>query len=389
MKVLHVYRTYLPDSYGGIEQAIYQLCLGTARRGIENHIVYLSRDRQIKIEQRTEGKVYRLPMDLEIASTGMSLSMLQYFRKIAGRVDLINYHFPWPFGDVLHLFSASAKPAVITYHSDIIRQKKLAYLYRPLMKWFLSKVRAIIATSPDYCATSPILRKYEKKVRIIPIGLDEKSFPDVSSERLAYFKDIVGNDFFLFVGVLRYYKGLHILLEAIRGTNLPVVIVGAGPIEKEIKSKARREGISNVFFFGYLPDDDKVALLSLCKALVFPSHMRAEAFGVSLLEGAMFGKPLISCDIGTGCSYINLDHITGLVVKPGDAKSLRDAMIWMKTHPEACKKMGKNARERFQQLFTTDTTIPQYMELYSNVLKTERICRKSVRNIGVESNKNA
>jgi O-antigen biosynthesis rhamnosyltransferase len=371
MRVLHVYRTYLPESYGGIEQAIYQLCLGTARRGVENHIVYLSRNRRIKIEQRTEGMVYRLPMDFEIASTGISSSLMRNFRKIADPVDLINYHFPWPFGDILHLFTASTKPAVITYHSDIIRQKKLAYLYRPLMKWFLSNVRAIIATSPDYCATSPVLRRYRQKVRIIPIGLDEKSYPCISDERVDYFQNIAGKDFFLFVGVLRYYKGLHVLLDAIRSTNLPVVIVGAGPIEKELKAKAKREGISNVCFFGYLPDVDKVALLSLCKAMVFPSHMRAEAFGVSLLEGAMFGKPLISCDIGTGCSYINLDSVTGLVVKPGDAKSLRDAMIWMRTHPEACRKMGRNARERFEQLFTADITTPQYVELYSDILRNQ------------------
>ncbi|HTZ18582.1 MAG TPA: glycosyltransferase [Dissulfurispiraceae bacterium] len=368
MKVLHVYRTYLPDSYGGIEQAIFQLCLGTTRRGVENHIVYLSDRRRVKIEQRPEGKVYRLPKDFEIASTGISSSLLRHFKLIADRVDIINYHFPWPFGDVLHLLTASAKPAVITYHSDIIRQKKLAYLYRPLMKWFLSNVRSIIATSPNYFATSSILKRYQEKVRIIPIGLDEKSYPDVSAERVDYFQNIVGRDFFLFIGVLRYYKGLHILLDAIRSTNLPVVIVGAGLIEKELKAKAKREGISNVHFFGYLPDEDKVALLSLCKALVFPSHMRAEAFGVSLLEGAMFGKPLISCDIGTGCSYINLDGVTGLVVAPGDAKALRNAMIWMKTHPDACEKMGGNARERFEQLFTADITTPQYMELYSEVL---------------------
>ncbi len=383
MKVLHVYRTYLPDSYGGIEQAIYQLCLGTALRGIENHITYLSRDRHIRVEQRPEGKVYRLPMDFEIASTGFSSSLLRYFRKIARRVDIINYHFPWPFGDILQLAAASGKPAVVTYHSDIIRQKKLAYLYRPLMKWFLSNAKAIIATSPDYCSTSPVLRRYRDKVKIIPIGLDKGSYPDVPVERIDYFREMAGNEFFLFVGVLRYYKGLHILLEAIRGTNLPVVIVGAGPIEKELLSKAKREGIRNVLFFGYLPDIDKVALLSLCKALVFPSHMRAEAFGVSLLEGAMFGKPLISCDIGTGCSYINLDNVTGRVVKPGDAKSLRDAMLWINTHPDECTKMGRKAQQRFERLFTADVTTPQYISLYSDVLRNKAGCAMLVENVRI------
>lgn len=381
MKVLHVYRTYLPDSYGGIEQAIYQLCLSTSRLGVENHIVYLSRNPRIDVTNRPEGKVYRLPMDLEIASTGMSASLLRYFLKIAGRVDIINYHFPWPFGDVLHLLTASKKPAVLTYHSDIIRQKKLAYLYRPLKKWFLSKMQAIVATSPNYFATSPLLKRYADKVKIIPIGLDEASYPEVSEERLAYFRNIAGKDFFLFIGVLRYYKGLHVLLDAIKDTDLPVVIVGAGPIGNELKQQARRHGISNVHFFGYLPDRDKVALLNLSRALVFPSHMRAEAFGVSLLEGAMFRKPLISCEIGTGCSYINIDGITGRVVPPDDSASLREAMFWMRSHPEECTVMGNNARDRFEKLFTADSMSSQYMEIYSNVFSATSRNPNTVLNI--------
>jgi O-antigen biosynthesis rhamnosyltransferase len=369
MKVLHVYRTYLPDSYGGIEQSIFQLCLATAAQGVENHIVYLSREKGLKVYQRPEGRVYRFPMDLEIASTGMSCALMRYFRKLAGRVDIINYHFPWPFMDVLHLLHAQDKPAVITYHSDIIRQRKLAWLYKPLKKWFFRKVRAIVATSTNYYATSAVLKLYPAKVNIIPIGLDEKTYPPVTSVRAAYYKHIVGNDFFLFIGVLRYYKGLHILLDAVKGRDLTVVIVGAGPTEKELKEQARQEGITNVVFFGYLPDEDKVALLSLCKAMVFPSHMRSEAFGVSLLEGAMFGKPLISCEIGTGSSYINRDGVTGLVVKPDNPGLLARAMLRMRDNPEECGRMGGAARQRFEQLFTADAMATQYIELYSYILK--------------------
>jgi len=369
MKVLHVYRTYLPDTYGGMEQSIYQLCLATSRLGVENHIVYLSREKNIKVSKRTEGKVYRVPMDLEIASTGMSVTLMRYFEKIAERVDIINYHFPWPFGDIMHLLCASDKPAVITYHSDIIRQKKLALLYSPVRKRFFSMAKAIVATSANYYMTSHVLKGYSEKVNIIPIGLDETTYPAVSDERVSYYRDMVGNDFFLFIGVLRYYKGLHILLDAVRNTNLKVVIVGAGPSEKVLKRQVKRDGILNVSFFGYLPDEDKVALLYLCRAMVFPSHMRSEAFGVSLLEGAMYGKPLISCEIGTGSSYVNRDGVTGLVVKSNDAPSLRNAMTWMCDNPEERSRMGAAARARFESLFTADSMASRYIELYSYILK--------------------
>jgi rhamnosyl/mannosyltransferase len=369
MKVLHVYRTYLPDTYGGMEQSIYQLCLATTRLGVENHIVYLSHEPRIKVFQRSEGRVYRLPMDLEIASTGMSSAMMRCFRKIAKRADLINYHFPWPFADAMHMLYASDRPAVITYHSDIIRQKTLEYFYRPLRRWFFARARAIVATSANYYATSPVLKRYSEKVSIIPIGLDETTYPAVSPERVDYYRKLVGDDFFLFIGVLRYYKGLHILLDAVKNSFLKVVIVGAGPSEKALKAQAVRCGISNVEFFGYLPDADKVALLSLCKAMVFPSHMRSEAFGVSLLEGAMFGKPLISCEIGTGSSYINRDGVTGKVVKSASPVSLCRAMLWMDANPEERQRMGKAARQRFEQLFTADHMAESYLELYSHLLK--------------------
>jgi glycosyltransferase involved in cell wall biosynthesis len=70
--------------------------------------------------------------------------------------------------------------------------------------------------------------------------------------------------------VLRYYKGLHILLDAVANTDYPVVIVGAGPIEQELKDHAERLGLKNVMFVGAVDELDKVALLKLCYAWPSP-----------------------------------------------------------------------------------------------------------------------
>jgi len=125
-----------------------------------------------------------------------------------------------------------------------------------------------------------------------------------------------GKDFFLFVGVLRQYKGLNILLEAMRGAPYKAVIAGIGPLEKTLKRQAKRLTLDNVSFPGYISDELKIALLTLCRGIVLPSYLRSEAFGVFLLEGAMMSKPLISAEIGSGTNYININEHTGLTVAP-------------------------------------------------------------------------
>src|SRR5690606_23534758 len=99
-------------------------------------------------------------------------------------------------------------------------------------------------------------------------------------------------------------------------------------------------GVHNIHFLGQLSEEDKTVLLMLCYAFVFPSHLRSEAFGLSLLEAAMFGKPMISCEIGTGTSYINYMNNTGYVVPPADSLALANAMQFFLDHPEQVAVMG-------------------------------------------------
>jgi rhamnosyl/mannosyltransferase len=226
----------------------------------------------------------------------------------------------------------------------------------------------IVATSPNYLATSDVLKKYSGKVSVIPIGLDKATYPVAQQERLKYWRDKIGEKFFLFVGVIRYYKGLHILMQAAQGTDYPIVIVGAGPIEAELKQQAAQLGLRNIRFLGQLPDDDKVALLTLCYGVVFPSHLRSEAFGISLLEGAMYGKPMISSEIGTGTTFINIGGETGLVVPPSDPVALRQAMRYLWDHPGEAAEMGRRAEGRYWKYFTAERMIGAYVELYRDLV---------------------
>ena len=122
-----------------------------------------------------------------------------------------------------------------------------------------------------------------------------------------------------------------------------------------------------MIFLGALDDADKVALLTLSYALSFPSHLRSEAFGISLLEGAMYGKPMISCEIGTGTTYINIDGDTGIVVPPSDPQALRAAMQRLWENPEMARQMGRRAEMRYHELFTAEKMATNYLSLYESL----------------------
>jgi len=368
-RVLHFFKTYYPDSFGGIEQVIFQLCKGTTRYGYTSEVLALSANAQKTPIEFSGHLVHQAQLDFHVASTGFSLSAFHKFAALAKQADIIHLHYPWPFMDIVHFATRHGKPTVVTYHSDIIRQKTLLKLYRPLKNRFLSSVDRIVATSPNYLATSPVLNRYRDKIVEITYGLDKSTYPSPTPELLEHWHLKLGGRFFLFVGVLRYYKGLHILIEAAQGTNYPIVIVGAGPIEQELKAQAEQLGLRNIHFLGQLPDEDKVALLTLCYGVVFPSHLRSEAFGISLLEGAMYGKPMISSEIGTGTTFINIGDETGLVVPPSDPMALRQAMQYLWEHPDEAAEMGGRAEARYWKHFTADQMVKSYVDMYGDLMK--------------------
>mgnify|MGYP003456020978 FL=1 len=368
MRVLHFFKTYLPDTMGGIEQVIYQICQSGIAHGIHSEVLTLSANPQPAEVMVADHKVHRVKLDIQLASTGFSYSVFKRFRELAAEADVINYHFPWPFMDLVHFTARINKPTVVTYHSDIVRQKHLLRLYSPLMHRFLGQADRIVAASPNYLATSEVLKHYRNKTVVVPYGLDKSSYPVPTTTCVEGWRQRYGERFFLFVGVMRYYKGLHILLEAAQGTGYPIVIVGAGPLEQELREQAAALGLHHVHFVGRLGEEDKVALLQLCTAILFPSHLRSEAFGISLVEGAMYGKPMISSEIGTGTSFINIHNETGLVVPPSDPLAFRAAMRTLWDNPLQAQAMGQKAALRYEQLFTAEQMSLQMAQIYREVV---------------------
>ena len=142
------------------------------------------------------------------------------------------------------------------------------------MKAFLNSVDIVVATSKNYFATSEILVNISHKVRVIPIGINMKNYPKLDLDKNKNFCKKLPKEYILFIGAMRYYKGLKIALKAIENTRINLVLAGIGEIEKELKVIVKKRNLNNVFFLGSVSESEKVCLLSLCKGFVFPSHLK-------------------------------------------------------------------------------------------------------------------
>jgi rhamnosyl/mannosyltransferase len=124
---------------------------------------------------------------------------------------------------------------------------------------------------------------------------------------------------------------------------------------------------------GDVTEGEKVALFTLARAIVLPSWQRSEAFGVALLEGAMLSKPMISTELGTGTSYVNVDGQTGYVVPVGDPKALADAMQTLHDDLSLATQMGLTARARWEKFFTGSEMGRSYANMYYDcIVATEK-----------------
>lgn len=372
MRVLHFFKTFAPDSFGGVQSVIRDIARGTEPFGIETQVLSLSRNPDGNSVNVDGVWARKARLHLEFASTGLSLSVLSVFNDMVRDADLIHYHFPWPMMDVIHFLSRTEKPAVVTYHSDIVKQRWLKAAYGPLMHRFLDSVEGIIATSPPYLETSPVLARHRDKVTVIPIGTGDIARREFPEEQRARWRKLLGPRFFVFVGALRYYKGLDFLLEAAAETGFPVAIIGTGRRSQQLSEAIAARKLSNVHLLGEVSEDEKALLLDMAYGFVFPSHLRSEAFGVALLEAAASRLPMITCEIGTGTSYVNRDGETGLVVPPANPMALANAMRTLWADPAAARAMGESARRRYETLFTARQMGAAHAALYARLLGAER-----------------
>jgi rhamnosyl/mannosyltransferase len=324
------------------------------------------------VQETREGvRVVRVASLGRVLSTEMAPGFFSWFLRLRN-VDLIHLHTPNPVGEVACLAAPRRARLVITYHSDVVRQKILGRFDRLVLHRLMRRADRIIALSRRYMETSPVIRHYAHKCAIIPHGVDlaEMEASEAVRARAAELRRAYGPSLVLFVGRLVYYKGVDVLLRALsKVPEARLLVAGDGPQRGSLEALSRELGVQNrAHFLGGVSHEEKVACYHACDLFVLPATQRSEAFGVVQVEALACGRPVISTNIDSGVPFVNQHEVTGLVVKPADPESLAQAMRRLFADAELRSRFGIAGRRRAEELFSREVMVRDSLALYEQIL---------------------
>lgn len=371
MRILQVGK-YARERAGGVETAVYGLSAELAKEHDVEVLVCSAdgRERTVREGRLTE-RVVRAPVTL--FSTPLAPGLYTRLRE-ARDFDVVQVSLQNPAAVAAVLAASPPGRLVAWYHHDIVRQRRLGRLFGPLQDAFLRRADAIVATSRAYAESSETLSRFAGKVRIIPLGIDEGRLGLAGSGAQAQarlLRERCGTPLVVFVGRLVYYKGLAVLLEALRGLDARLLVVGEGPLEGALRAQAERTGLGGRVFFEKVPHDRPIAPYWLAAdAAVLPSTERTEAFGLSLIEAMACSRPVVATELGTGTTAVCEDGVNGLAVPAGDAAALRAALNRLLGDPALGRRLGEAGRRRFEERYSARSMSRSFVQLYGALLGT-------------------
>ncbi|MEP7273463.1 MAG: glycosyltransferase [Acidobacteriota bacterium] len=287
--------------------------------------------------------------------------------------DIVHVHLPNPMATMAYLASRHRGKLVITYHSDVVRQKVMARAFRPILYRLLSRASAIIATSPNYIATSSVLRAFRDRCQVIPYGIPLEQFALSDKTKVESIRQKHGERLVLSVGRLVYYKGFEYLIRAMAKVNGRLLIIGDGPLRRSLEHLARELGVADrVVFLGELPNEATIPYYHAAELFALASIARSEAFGIVQLEAMACGKPVINTRLDSGVPFVSLDGVTGLTVQPRDAEALANAINTLLDDSELRSQYGAAARQRVRAEFSLDGMTGRMLQLYAQVVGQSR-----------------
>ena len=375
LKVLHLGKF---DDVGGIERHVRSLLRGLAATGAVEPVNLVSNDRPSTDRHTKYGyTTVRAARWGSVASVAISPSLprlaLQLHRE--HRFDIVHLHFPDPLGQLTASVLPSDVRRVISWHSDIVRQRLALKLYQPLLSGFLRRASAVVGATPYHFSGSTQVPKNLGHAHraVIPYCLESQHLTDTSdsrmrAEQLRVERAAAGGRAIFALGRHVYYKGFDVLIRAMHSIDALLWLGGAGPLTDELKALVQKEGLqSKIRFVGRVPDEELVAYYDACDVFVLPSVEKAEAFGLVQLEAMYCRRPVVSCRLGTGVDWVNQDGVTGIVVTPRDAEALAGAVNRLLADPFMRAAMGEAGRHRVEREFSMESMVRRMLALYREV----------------------
>ncbi len=367
--ILHIYKDYFPPVVGGIEKHIHDLA--QASKDTYDITVLVANTRAKTEEEDADGiRVIKAACLGRVAAAPLCPTFPALLRRHAA--DIMHFHCPNPTGDLSWLLSRPPGRVAVTYHSDVIRQAWAMFFYGPFLRRFLSRADVIMPTSPNYVESSPWLSRVKNLCIPVPLGIDTAHFektPELEV-RAADLRRISGErPIILFVGRLRYYKGLRYLVQAMPRLDAQLVIIGSGPEEKIVRDMAARFHVGDkISIVGSVSDADLAAWYHAADIFCLPSHLRSEAFGLVQIEAMASGLPVVSCDLKTGVPYVNQHEKTGLIVPPACPGRLAEALERLLKDDDLRRRLGENAHRRAREEFDRSLMLKRIREIYTRLL---------------------
>jgi rhamnosyl/mannosyltransferase len=364
LKVLHVGKFY-PPHMGGIETHLQALC-GELRRSVDLRVIVASDDDRLVEETIAGVRVSRVPTRLTLASTPLCPGMVRGIGRSAA--DIVHIHLPNPTAVLAYLASGHRGRLVVTYHSDTVRQKVLGPLFAPFLHQALRRASAIIATSPDYRRTSPVLARYLDRCQVIPYGIALDEFEHSDPAAVAEVRARYGDRLILSVGRLVYYKGFEYLIRAMQQVRGRLIIIGDGPLRGKLEQLVAELGLGDkVVLAGEIQNANVTPYYHAADLFALASIARSEAFGIVQIEAMAAGIPVVNTSLDSGVPFVSLHNQTGLTVAPENPDALAAAINRLLDDQSLRESLGRAARLRARQEFSLETMTSRTLALYETV----------------------
>lgn len=370
INVLHIGKFF--PVRGGVERVMFDIAIGLLDTDIKCDILCVDNlDSSCDINKNKDYSKLRNRLILckknkEMASTMLSLDMISKLKKICKKYDILHIHHPDPMAALALFMSGFKGKVVLHWHSDILKQKHLLKLYKPLQKWLINRADIILGTTPKYIEESPYLQSCQDKTDYLLIGADEVVFDKQKVEDIK--NRYAGKKIVFSLGRLVEYKGFEFLIEAARkfDDNTILLIGGDGYLKDKLNVLIEENNLSDkVKMLGLLSDSDKLAYIGACDVFCISSILKTEAYAIVQVEAMSCGKPVISTDIpGSGVPWVNKHGVSGIVVQPKSSEEINNAISSLTKDVYLYEKLSQGAKKRYNDLFRKEDMIKNIYDIY-------------------------